>query len=82
MQGRAAINAPVTNLRVGRRGGFYIRPLCTRFCRGVGDAAPYTLFIKWYRRVGSCPLQGTVQQLQSFGLFVGGGVLDAPCGLM
>ena len=30
------------NLRVGRRGGFYIRPLCTRTCRGVGDAAPYT----------------------------------------
>ena len=30
------------NLRVGRRGGFYIRPQCTRTCRGVGDAAPYT----------------------------------------
>ena len=29
------------NLRVGRRGGFYIRPQCTRTCRGVGDAAPY-----------------------------------------
>ena len=24
-----------------RRGGFYIRPQCTRTCRGVGDAAPY-----------------------------------------
>ena len=29
------------NLRVGRRGGFYIRPQCTRTCRGVADAAPY-----------------------------------------
>ena len=30
---------------IGRRGGFYIRPLGTRTCRGVEDAAPYTSYM-------------------------------------
>ena len=35
----------VWTLYGGRRGGFYIRPLGTRTCRGVGDAAPYTSYM-------------------------------------